>query len=207
MEILTSDEIHFTTRHAKIHLYLESVLSLGKMSDHPEANARWENQLEEFQSTNFYREFGGINGEPIEFEWKFSQNSLDVDVQRRRLDKENCEECLSNSEKVKICAKKKGFRVDSGHSSAKEKTKNGMERTRTKLRENGIQRLLSCRKCQRKPTADIPRQQCVKSRSLEKERWKMYESVDCGINQYRTLVSLKSLSQSAQYPPCCSELV
>ena len=60
-----------------------------------------------FPRSNACRELGGINGEPIEFEWNCSQDSLDADVQRQRLDKENCEECLSNSEKVKICAKKK----------------------------------------------------------------------------------------------------
>ena len=41
------------------------------MSEHPEANARWENQLIEFQRSNAYRELGGINGEPIEFDWIF----------------------------------------------------------------------------------------------------------------------------------------
>ena len=38
----------------------------------------------------------------------FSKDSLDVDVQRHWLDRENCKECLSNSEKVKNYAKK-GF--------------------------------------------------------------------------------------------------
>ena len=74
----------------------------------------------------------------------FFPDSLVVDVQRQRLDKENCEECLSNSEKVKICAKKKFPRGQWTFLGQGEDEKSGMERTRTKLRENGIQRLLSC---------------------------------------------------------------
>ena len=37
---------------------------LGKMSDHSEANQRWENQVEEFRQCNSYRELLGIDGEP-----------------------------------------------------------------------------------------------------------------------------------------------
>ena len=42
---------------------------LGELSDHSEANRRWENQVEEFRQSNSYRELHGIDGEPTEFEW------------------------------------------------------------------------------------------------------------------------------------------
>ena len=108
MVFITSDEIHFTTWQAKVHVYLESVFESGK-----DVRASWskckmgKSTRRIFPQSNTCRELGGINGEPIEFECNWSQDSLDVDVQRQRLDKENCEECLSNSEKVKICAKKR----------------------------------------------------------------------------------------------------
>ena len=105
------------------------------MSDHSEANRRWENQVEEFRQSNSYRELFGIDGEPIEFEWKIFRGlaSLEIlqkiqeDLQDRNVELENCEDriifmsmfndiewtkrgiseqCISNSEKVKKYAKR-----------------------------------------------------------------------------------------------------
>ena len=39
------------------------------MSDHSEANRRWENQVGEFRQSNSYRDLLGFDREPIEFEW------------------------------------------------------------------------------------------------------------------------------------------
>ena len=68
---LTHDQVSTWTK-AKVRVYSDSVLCLGKMSDHTEANRRWDNQVEEFRQSNSYREFLGIDGEPIEFEWNIS---------------------------------------------------------------------------------------------------------------------------------------
>ena len=54
---------------AKVHVHSDSVLCLGKMQEHSEANQRWNHPLEEFPQSNSYREFFGIDEEPIEFEW------------------------------------------------------------------------------------------------------------------------------------------
>ena len=54
---------------AKVHVYSDPVLCLGRMHEHPEANAKWKDQLQGFQQSNGYRDFFGIDGEPIEFEW------------------------------------------------------------------------------------------------------------------------------------------
>ena len=56
-------------------------------------------------------------------------------------------------------------------------------------------------------TSDIPRYHCAKSRNPEKERWKMYDSLHCGIFAYRALISHDSLSKSAQYLRSSGELV
>ena len=54
---------------AKVHVYSNSVLCLGKMQEHLEANARWQAQLPYFRHSKGYKELLGIDGEPIEFEW------------------------------------------------------------------------------------------------------------------------------------------
>ena len=70
------------------------------MSDHSEANRRWENQVQEFQQTNSYRELLGIDGEPIEFEWNiFSRvtsleilQKIQIDLRDRNIEPEKFED-------------------------------------------------------------------------------------------------------------------
>ena len=59
---------------AKVRVYSDSVLCLGKKTDLADANRRWEGQVEDFQQTDSYRELYGIDGESIEFEWHISQD-------------------------------------------------------------------------------------------------------------------------------------
>ena len=54
---------------AKLHVYSDSVLCLGKMHRHPEAMVTWKEQLQYFQNANEYRELFRIDEEPMEFEW------------------------------------------------------------------------------------------------------------------------------------------
>ena len=54
---------------AQVHAYSDSVLCLGKMHDHSEANEKWKSQMKEFQQSNEYAELSGIDVEPIELEW------------------------------------------------------------------------------------------------------------------------------------------
>ena len=141
LNVTTIDRTRSTFSHdqvitwtkAKIHVYSDSVLCLGKLSDHSEANRRWENQVNDVQQSSSYRELLGIDGEPIQIEWNISQNlrhwrfsrrsrktwkseisnlriwrstHLHVNVQWYRMDRGNSEECISNSEKVKNYAKR-----------------------------------------------------------------------------------------------------
>ena len=61
---------------AKVHVHSDSVLCLGKMHRHPEAMEKRKEQPQYFQSSNENRELVGIDGEPSEFEWIFSQDTL-----------------------------------------------------------------------------------------------------------------------------------
>ena len=95
-------------------------------------------------------------------------------------DRTKTAECFSNSEEVENYAKKK-FPRELGHSSHQEqKKKNVLERTLANPKDGGINPRMSCWKFQRKWTPDVPRYECVESRSLEQERW-MYDSLHLGI--------------------------
>ena len=105
------------------------------MSDHSEANRRWENQLEEFRHSNSCRELLETDGEPVEFEWKIFPGltyleilqKIQKDLQDRNIEPEkfedriifmsifkdiewtkkgHSEKCISTSEQVKNYAKR-----------------------------------------------------------------------------------------------------
>ena len=85
---------------AKVHVYSDSVSCLGEMQEHSEANQRSKNQLEEFRQSHSYRDLFGIDGEPIQFEWKIfpRRTSLEIfrkiqkDLQDRNIEPENFED-------------------------------------------------------------------------------------------------------------------
>ena len=52
---------------AEVHVYSDSVLSLGTMRRHPDAMVNRKEQLQYFQDSNEYRELSGLDGEPFEF--------------------------------------------------------------------------------------------------------------------------------------------
>ena len=55
---------------AKVHIFSDSVLCLGKIKEPSETVKKWKEQLEWFTTTTQYKELGRIDGEPMEFEWK-----------------------------------------------------------------------------------------------------------------------------------------
>ena len=61
--------------HAKVYVFSDSVLCLGKMSENPQSNIVWEDKLMLFQSSSRYRALDTIDGEPLAFEWNISQES------------------------------------------------------------------------------------------------------------------------------------
>ena len=52
-----------------IIVFSDSVLCLGKIHQNPESNKAWKKRIERITSSQSYRDFDGINGEPSEFEW------------------------------------------------------------------------------------------------------------------------------------------
>ena len=66
---LVNDEEVISLSHAKVSVFSDSVLSLGKMNQNPQSNTAWEDKLTSFKSSPQYKTLDTIDGEPMEFEW------------------------------------------------------------------------------------------------------------------------------------------
>ena len=66
---LIGDEAVVSLSHAKVYVFSDSVLCLGKMSENPTSNTVWEDKLTWFKSSSQDRTLDTIDGEPTEFEW------------------------------------------------------------------------------------------------------------------------------------------
>ena len=66
---LVNDEEVISLSHAKVYVFSDSVLCLGKMSENPLSNIAWEDKFTWFTSSSQYRTLDTIDGEPTEFEW------------------------------------------------------------------------------------------------------------------------------------------
>ena len=65
---LIGDETVINLQRAKVYVFSDSVLCLGKVHQHPESNEAWEQRLGWINSSQSYRDYDGINGQPTEFE-------------------------------------------------------------------------------------------------------------------------------------------
>ena len=66
---LIGDETVINLQRAKVYVFSDSVLCLGKVHQHPESNEAWKKRIEWIVTDKSYRDYDGINGEPTEFEW------------------------------------------------------------------------------------------------------------------------------------------
>ena len=65
---LIGDEQVISLQRAKVYVFSDSVLCLGKIHENTQSNTAWEQRLEWFKSTLEYRTLDRIDGEPMEFE-------------------------------------------------------------------------------------------------------------------------------------------
>ena len=63
------DERIINLQRAKVYVFSDSVLCLGKIHQIPESNEAWKKRIEWITTSQSYRDFDGISGEPTEFEW------------------------------------------------------------------------------------------------------------------------------------------
>ena len=66
---LIGDERIINLQRAKVNVFSDSVLRLGKIFENPQSNDAWEQRLGWLKSSSKHRNFDGIDGEPMEFEW------------------------------------------------------------------------------------------------------------------------------------------
>ena len=66
---LVNDEEVISFSHAKVYVFSDSVLCLGKVNQNPTSNTAWEQQLGWFKDSSQYRILDTSDGEPMEFEW------------------------------------------------------------------------------------------------------------------------------------------
>ena len=65
---LVGDEEAISLSHAKVFVFSNSALCLGKMNQNPTSNTVWERQLGWFKDSSQNRTLDRIDGEPMEFE-------------------------------------------------------------------------------------------------------------------------------------------
>ena len=66
---IIDDERIINLQRTKVYVFSDSVLCLGKIHQHPDANEAWEERIGWITTSQSYRNFDGISGEPTEFEW------------------------------------------------------------------------------------------------------------------------------------------
>ena len=66
---LIGDERIINLQRTKVYVFSDSVLCFGKIFEKPQSNDAWEQRLGWIKSSQNYRNFDRIDGEPMEFEW------------------------------------------------------------------------------------------------------------------------------------------
>ena len=134
---LIGDETVINLQSAKVYVFSDSVLCLGKVLQHPECNEAWKNRVAGVRAERSYRDYDSINGEPTEFEWNIFPGFTTLQLCGKINDllsdlgeapetftgrilfmsmfndiscdrKGNKEECLANARVVKLLARKFG---------------------------------------------------------------------------------------------------
>ena len=72
---LVNDGQVISLSRAKVYVFADSVLCLGKVNQNPTSNTVWEEQLGWFKKSPQYRTLDTSDGEPMEFEWNRTQES------------------------------------------------------------------------------------------------------------------------------------
>ena len=73
---LIGEEQVIGLQRTKVYVFSDSVLCFGKIFENPQSNDAWEQSLGWFKTSQEYRDLDRIDGEPLEFEWNISQDSI-----------------------------------------------------------------------------------------------------------------------------------
>ena len=134
---LIGDKTVINLQSARVYVFSDSVLCLGKFLQHPDSNEAWKNRIARVKAEKSYRDIDGIKGEPTEFEWNIFPGLTTLQLCGKINDllsdlgqtpetftgrilfmsmsndiscdrKGNKEECLANAGVVKVLARKFG---------------------------------------------------------------------------------------------------
>ena len=134
---LIGDETFINLQRAKVYVFSDSVLCLGKVHQYPKSNEAWKDRIEWITTDKSYRDYDGINGEPTEFEWNIFPGFTTLQLCGKVTDllsrlgetpetftgfilfmsmfndiscdrKSNKEECVANAKVVKVLARRFG---------------------------------------------------------------------------------------------------
>ena len=73
---LIGDQRVINLQRTKVYVFSDSVLCLGKIFENPQSNDAWEQRLGWWKSSSTSRNFDRIDGEPMDFEWNISRDSI-----------------------------------------------------------------------------------------------------------------------------------
>ena len=68
LSLVNGEEV-ISLSHAKVYVFSDSVLCLGKVNHNPTSNTACEKQLDWFNDSSQYRTLDTFDGEPMKFEW------------------------------------------------------------------------------------------------------------------------------------------
>ena len=66
---MIGDEKVINLQRAKVYVFSDSVLCLGKIHQLPQSSESWKDRMGWIITDESYRDYDGISGEPIELEW------------------------------------------------------------------------------------------------------------------------------------------
>ena len=143
---LIGDETIISLQRAKVYVFSDSVLCLGRVHQYPKSKEAWKDRIGWIITDESYRDHDGISGEPTEFEWNIFPgfttlqlcgkvtetvtgrilfmsmfNDISCDM------KDNEEKCLANAKVVSIFSKKFGLGQWSFIGPGSEKKRYSME--------------------------------------------------------------------------------
>ena len=177
---LIGDETVINLQRAKVYVFSDSVLCLGRVHPHPTSNEAWKERIGWIITDKSCRDYDGINGEPTEFEWNIFPGFTTLQLCGQVTDplsrlgetpetftgrilfmsmfndiscdkKDNEEECVANAKVVSILAKK--FGTGQGHLLVQVLRRNGTVWKKTVLKEFGITSRKRC--CWNSQKADV----------------------------------------------------
>ena len=134
---LIDDETIINLQRAKVYVFSDSVLCLGRVHQYPMSNEAWKERIGWIITDKSLRDYDGISGEPTEFEWNIFPGFTTLQLCSKVTDllsrlgetpatvtgrilfmsmfnniscdkKNNEEECVANAKVVSIFAKKFG---------------------------------------------------------------------------------------------------